>query len=333
MVKMGKLYHEEIKERFLSTYDNEQTRQTIRNVFFNTELIESVLNKDIYDFSLEELGKAIENTRPFNANVARSNGRFLSQYISWAIEPPERLRKNTINPLKGVLPEWYDNFVDKSRKIHYSFNEFLELLEDPSLHNNQDKALLFTLFEGISGEQFSQIRDLQESDIDFENKTVYIKERDYTMQVSDECIKYLEKACNEKTYYNFNSKTNDFNERDLLNSPFVFKTTRSPRSSEGQPVGMSMLYTRMHTIKDLLGIEILTPNSLRQSGMIYESVKQFEQHGVIRYEQFAVVGEKYDYSKIFTDQYEYYNTHLMTDFINQENIKDLYNIDVIIQKR
>jgi integrase len=333
MVKMGKLYNEEIKERFLSTYENTQTQQTIRNVFFNTELIESVLNKDIYDFSLEELGKAIENTRPFNANVARSNGRFLSQYISWSIEPPERLRKNTINPLKGVLPEWYDNFVDKTRKIHYSFNEFLELLEDPSLHNNQDKALLFLLFEGVSGEQFSQIRDLQESDIDFENKTVYIKERDYTMKVSDECIKYLEKACNEKTYYNFNQKTDSFNERELLISPFVFKTTRSPRSSEGQPVGMSMLYTRMHTIKNLLQIDTLTPNTIKQSGVIWYCLQESKKDGVLGYDQFAKVGEKYDLSKISNNGYEYFNTFLLREYVKESTIKDLYGIDVIIQKR
>jgi integrase len=328
---MSKLYNEEIKERFLSNYDNEQTQTTIRNVFSKTELVESVLEKDLYEMNLTELGKCVENTNPFNRNVARSTGRFISQYLTFCIE--QGYRNTNINPLKGVNDEFYDKYVDQSRKIHYSFSEFLELIEDPNLLNNQDKALLFVLLEGISGEQFSQIRDLKESDIDFENKTVYIKERDYTMQVSDECIKYLEKACNEKTYYNFNSKTNEFNERELLPSPFVFKTTKSPRSSEGQPVGMSMLYTRMHTIKDLLQAEVLTPNSIKQSGVLWYCLQEFQKDGVLGYEQFAKVGEKYDLSKISNNGYEYFNTFLLREYVTETAFKELYNIDVIIQKR
>jgi hypothetical protein len=83
---MSKLYNEEIKEQYLLQYDNEQTQKTIRNVFQNTALIEEILDKDLYEFSLEELGKAISNTNPASKNVARSNGRFISSYISWSIE-------------------------------------------------------------------------------------------------------------------------------------------------------------------------------------------------------------------------------------------------------
>src|SRR5205085_10531876 len=163
---MGKLYNEETKERFLSTYENEQTQTTIRNVFFKTELVESVLEKDLYDFTVEELGKAIENTNPHTANVARSNGRFLSQYISWAIE--SRLRKNALNPLKGVVPDWYDRFIDKNKKIHYSIKEFIDLLEQ--IDNGQDQAFLFMIWEGVMGERFSQLQELTYDDVNKDNK-------------------------------------------------------------------------------------------------------------------------------------------------------------------
>lgn len=328
---MSKLYKEETKERFLSTYENESTQTTIRNVFAKTELVESVLEKDLYEMNLTELGKCIENTNPYNLNVAKSTGRFISQYLTWAIE--NGYRESNINPLKGIDDEFYDKYVDKSKKIHFSFSEFLDLLEDPNLYNAQDKAFLFLMFEGLMGEQFSQIRDIKESDVDFENKTVYIKEHDYIMKVSDECIKYLEKACNEKTYYNWNPKTKEFNERELLPSPYILKTTKSPRASEGQPIGMSLLYRRLHDLKELLNLQYLTPNAIKQSGMIKMTVDIYNEEGVIGYEQLAKVGEKYGFSKLVNNGYEYYNTYLMKEFINESNIKDLYNIDVIIQKR
>jgi integrase len=328
---MSKLYNGEIKERFLSNYDNEQTQATIRNVFAKTELVESVLEKDLYEMNLTELGKCIENTNPYNKNVAKSTGRFISQYLTFCTE--NGYRNSNINPLKGVDDEFYDKYVDKSKKIHFSFNEFLELLEDPILHNAQDKSFLFLIFEGLLGEQFSELRELKISDIDFENKTVYIKERGQKVEISDECIKYLEKTINEKTYYNYNPKTKDFNERELLQSVYVFKTTKSPRATEGQMVGMSMLYTRIHALKEILDLEYFTPNAIKQSGMIKMAVDIFKEEGVLGYDQLAKIGEKYNFSKLDNNGYSYYNTYLMKEFINEENIKELYGIDVVIQKR
>jgi integrase len=328
---MGKLYNEETKEKFLSTYENEQTQTTIRNVFFKTELVESVLEKDLYDFTVEELGKAIENTNPHTANVARSNGRFLSQYISWAIE--SRLRKNALNPLKGVVPDWYDRFIDKNKKIHYSFKEFIDLLEQ--IDNGQDQAFLFMIWEGVMGERFSQLQELTYDDVNKDNKTVYIKERDTHISVSDECIKYIEKAYNEKTYYQYNKNTKEFVEKDLLPSNYIFKNVKSPRATEGQMVGMGVFYNRLHIMKEQLDLEYLTPMAIKQSGMIYEAIKQYEKDNVLAYDQLAEVGKKYDYSTILNQNTgePYFNTYLMKEFVNENNIKELYDIDLEIKLR
>jgi hypothetical protein len=96
---------------------------------------------------------------------------------------------------------------------------------------------------------------------------------------------------------------------------------------------MSMLYTRMHTIKDLLQAEVLTPNSIKQSGVLWYCLQEFQKDGVLGYEQFAKVGEKYDLSKISNNGYEYFNTFLLREYVTETAFKELYNIDVIIQKR
>lgn len=329
---MNKLYNEEIKERFLTEqYENEATRITIRNVFYKTELIESVLDKDLFECTLEELGKCIENTNPHTNNVARSNGRFISQYISWAIE--QRLRKNTINPLKGVLPEFYDKFVDHSRKIHYSIGELIDLLENEVIYNQQDKSLLFLMFEGVIGEQFSQLRELKYSDIDFENKTVFVKERDYYVPVHEKCIEYLERTRDEKTYYQYNNNTKEFAEKLLLESDYVFRNIQSPRGVPSESVKQNVIYKRIHTIKELLGLHIMTPNSLKQSGMIFYSVQEYLKAGELGYDQLAVVCQKYDYSTITSGDYTYFNTHLLREFVSESNIKDLYDLDLVIDRR
>jgi integrase len=326
---MSNLYNEETKERFLSQYDNEATQKTIRNVFQNTFIIENTLEKDLFEQNLTELGKSIGNVNPHTNNVARSTGRFISNYISWAIE--NGYRESNLNPLKGVDQEWYDKFVDRTRKIHYSFEEFLLLLED--VQNYQDKALLFLLWEGISGERFSQIQELQRNDINFDNNTVYVKERDYHVPVSKECIEILEKAINERTYYSYVSKSQEFKEKELLDSEFLIKNVKSPRTMTGSQISMAVVYNRFAAIKDYLNLEYLTPKALEQSGMIKMSIDVYEEEGILGYDQLAKVGEKYNYSKLNNNGYEYYNTYLMREFINEQNIKDLYDLDVEITKR
>jgi integrase len=328
---MSNIYNEEVKNRYLETYENEGTQTTIRNIFSKSATQEETLKKDLYNFSIDDLIDVFKNVSPKSLAVSMSAGRFIKSYISWCIT--NGYRDNNDNPLNGVDKEWYKNFVDRKLKIHYSFEEFIDLLEDKNMYNAQDKAFLFLMWEGVIGEQFSELRELKIPDIDFENKTIYVKERDQKVKVSDECIKFLEKTINEKTYYNYNPKTKDFNERGLLPSSYVFKTTKSPRSSEGQPVGMSMLYTRLHAFKEILNVDHLTPNALKQSGMLYQSYLIYLEEGKLGYDQLAKIGEKYNFSKLENNGYSYFNTYLMREFISSENLKDLYDVEVEISKR
>ncbi|MBL4951040.1 site-specific integrase [Neobacillus sp. YIM B02564] len=330
---MKELYNEELKEKFLSTYNNEPTQETIRNVFRKTYLIENTLEKDMFDMNLTQLGKCIENTNPSTSNAARANMRFISNYLTWCTE--NGYRKSNINPLKTIDVDWADQFIDKTKKIHFSYNEFINLLEDKIIMNYQDKALMMLMWNGIIGEEFSQLRDLKYTDINFDNHTIYVKERDYHVPVDKKTLYYLEKTNNEKTYYNYNQVTKEFNEKELLESPYVFKIVKSPRGEPNKPVGHNLIYRRIHILKELLELHYLTPQSIKQSGMIYESVQQYIMNGELGYKQFEVVGNKYDYSKITTidGKYEYYNTFLMKEFINPENIKELYNINLEIKIR
>jgi hypothetical protein len=114
----------------------------------------------------------------------------------------------------------------------------------------------------------------------------------------------------------------------------VFKSVKSPRSQEeNQPVSISAIYNRIHNIKDMSGIDHLTPNSLKQSGIIYYCKEIYLKEGVLGYDQFAKVCEKYDWSVIENNGYRYFNTFLLKEFVNTENIKELYNIDVEITKK
>jgi integrase len=191
------------------------------------------------------------------------------------------------------------------------------------------------MWEGIIGEQFNQIKELQYSDINWNDCSIYVKERNRHIKVDVKCIEYLEKARNENTYFQYNSSTQEFNEKELLNSNFVFKTIRSPRGLENEPIKTNVIYKRIHTFKELFNTDYLTPNSLKQSGMLYQAFLIHSRDNVLGYDQLAEIGEKYDYSTIMNPSSgkPYFNTFLMREFINVENLKDLYNIDAEIKIR
>jgi integrase len=322
---MSKLYNPEIKEKFLMTYDNEQSRKTLNNVFLKSELIESVLEKDLFSFNLNEIGKVIGNANPHSALVARSLGRFISQYINWAVP----YRNSNLNPLQGISTDWYDQFVDKTKKIHYSYDEFIELLENPSIMNAQDQAFLFLCFEGISGKQFIELREMQWKDVSIEENKIYIKQRDEFVSVLPECIKYLEKAHNQKIYYTYDSETKDYKEKEMLPSPYIFKNVKSGRTTPNTMVSMAVFYNRLNTLKtDILELEYLTSNALSQSGQIFYSKMLYEEYGKLDYEQFEIIGKKYNSSMIHSGDYHYYNTTLLKNYINESTLKELYDIDI-----
>lgn len=321
---MKSIYNKEIKERFLSTYDNEQTQNTIRNVFVKTYLTENTLEKDLFEQTLSEIGKSIENTNPHGSFVSRSIGRFISQYITWATE--NGLRQSNLNPLKGIEPSFYDKYVDKSKKIHYSIDEFHDLLEE--MQNGQDQAFLYLMYMGIIGNSFSQIKELQFSDVDWDNNTVYVKERDEKIPVTPECIKYLDKAYKQNTYYTFNQKSREYAERELLPSNYVFKNIKSPRSREYEQIGQSVLYSRLISLKSEFALDYLTPNALKQSGMLYYASELYKENGKLEYEEFEKIGDRYGLSKISANGHVYYNTTALKEYVSESNLKELYDIDI-----
>ena len=71
-------------------------------------------------------------------------------------------------------------------------------------NNEQDKLLLMLLFEGVNGKAQSEIRNLKKEDIDRNTNTLHLRcdtngKRD--LEVSEECMKLLDKAIKQKTFY------------------------------------------------------------------------------------------------------------------------------------
>jgi integrase len=321
---MDKLYNEDIKERYIEERfgDNEGSQKTIRNLFYKSEMVEDILQKDLYNFNLIEIGKVIQNMNPYSNNVAGAYFRTISRYISWAIG--KGLRDDNISPMKGIKSSWADQFVDHTKKVHFSYQELNDMVE--KLNSAQDIAFIWLMFEGVQGNKFSEIRKLNYSTVNWDTNELLLEDEDgskRTIKVSDQCMRYIENAYKTETTMGEKEK-----EIKLVRSDFIIRNVYSPRS-KAPDVSMTSLYNRMYRMKEKLNLSYFTGNGLRQSGMIWKAVQIYERDKSFgEYKQFEEIGLQFDYATVNSPSGEYFNTSLMREFINSEKIKELYDLDI-----
>ncbi|MEW5569693.1 phage lytic cycle repressor MrpR family protein [Rossellomorea marisflavi] len=326
-----KMYNSDVKEEFLNTYDNEGTKNTIRYVFLASRLNEVPLGKDLYDFSKEEIGKVIAETKPKSTAIARTKAIFINQYISWAIS--NNYRKNAINPLqKEANEEWLKSFVDPNLKQFISLNDLHEM--ESQLINYQDIAVLRLLFEGVYGQASSEIRNLKFEDINQSSGEIRLyddKKGERKITVSQSTLDILNKAYDQKIYQNNNGETTRQKETDLLDNEYVVRPTKRGRVIEGR-VSQTVVMKRIKMISELFDMEDMTPKSITRSGMIYMAYRLLKESGKkeLTKDIFEAVGDRFNLTKIHqvssinNQEYSYHNRTVMSEFINEDNIKKLY---------
>jgi hypothetical protein len=338
---MSELYNPEFKEQFLSKYP-EQTQKTYANMFSKATSAEKLLEKDLYEFNLNEIAKVIKNANPKTTGVAKSIGRYISTYINFALFKGKI--PNRDNELKAVPSEWYEQFVDKTKKLHFSYDELFEPVNGilDKLRNAQDQAFIALMFEGVLGQSFVELQLLHYNHINWNTNEIQIHDDNgfnRTITVSDQVMKYVENAYKQPTYFTYVPDTDEFNERELMHTDFVFRNTKSPRVVQGEPVSQAVFYNRIKNIKGEIvnDFDYITPNAIRQSGMIKmavdlikDKIERGEEPKITYQDVWKKIGEKFNFATFDNNGQIYFNTNLLKESVNESTIKSLYNLDVII---
>ena len=330
--EMG-MYNEERKRAFLEEqYPSESSRDILAYLFYKSRITEEELNKDLHDFSRDELINFFHNLDPKNETSARTNGSVIYSYINWASE--NRYRVVTDNPLLGIPSSWYDQFIGE-RKLYISKDKLDEIVRPDCIVNAQDSAILQLLFEGVSGTRLSELLNLKQGDIDWDNNLLHLVDdkygkREKPLKVSDKCMELLKKAIDEETYFSKNGTVEGKkSEISLVKNVYVLRNIKVGGYSvdKGNP---SLVYRRMDMIQEFVdtGLENFTTKTITKSGMIYEGYRLFLEDGELGSEQLSRIAEKFGVRKIKVGEYEYYNTSILGKFINRENILELYGVDI-----
>ena len=255
------VYNQKDKEWFLSEINLEQyPERWWERVFEKSRLLESKYDKDLYGFAtiqIQEFYKllnlSLESLIVLNANLVK--------YGNWALA--NNLLADGQNHFTEFDTKLLNRCVSKAALFQsvLTLDKFKDMLR--KLDNYQDKFIYYCLFEGIKGQEFSDVTNLKLEDIDQDSKTVKLYSN-RTIKVPQDFIDISIEADRETLYYS------TIRTIRLVPSEYIYK------SKEGVTVD-----DRARSIRRVFnrGVESkrISANNVFQSGLIYYLNKRAEE--------------------------------------------------------
>jgi integrase len=254
------IYQEDIKNDYL-IYTNKSYEKASLNVFRVSYSLEEKYKKDLYEFNLEEISELMQELEIKTKASARNRFGMISHYISYNL----RLKRVNQNPLFKVSSRWCEQFVDSNRKI-ISENELVEYLKE--IKNPQDKVVFLLLFEGVKGDDFSEILGLKKNDIDWETNTLNVVDSatgPRHVKVSDKCMCLIKEAIDQ--IYPVGIEGNNY-QKKYIDSEYVIKNRGGNASTRTETI----IHSKIKLLKEVSKNYDLTAYVLRYSGMARKAI-------------------------------------------------------------
>jgi integrase len=322
------IYNETMKYDFLrnmidSKTITEETSKNYLRIFGITSSKEKALNKDLNQFTLEELETILYAFKAKTRNTIETYARIISSYLNWSVQH----NKSMHNPLAELKPDDFEKYITNEEQ--YFTEKQLRRWEDRCT-NYQDAVIIRLLFMGVSGKQMSEIRNLKKKDVDIDNrrlrlintlqadkKGVPIKFTERYLDIDERTLELIEGAMGENIYAKRNGEMEQIDNirpyTDLVQNDYVVRASITKTENWNTPVDKFVIYRRIDSIANSLGIEDLTAKFIQRSGMIYHARK------LVQDNNFSL-----DDLKIVADRFNIKSYHNLKGFLTIDNILKTY---------
>lgn len=218
------MFNQQLKNRFLAQY-NEDSAKVYRNSLMKIDEIETQYNKDIFNFTYEELDEALQGITSKTQNGMFRIVSAIRQYMEWANQEGFVKSKMvyskllTVSKLNDFI--WDDGFL----KTLITRDELFLFCD--KIENAIDKAIIVLAFEGIDGMGHYEMRSLKKTDVDFDsgiiNITTFNKTNRTVVLKDKRSLDVLQEAINQKAI-----RTNGKNSiRELVETQYILRKSES----------------------------------------------------------------------------------------------------------
>lgn len=251
------MFNKERKEAFIEYSKSVIVRNTnvLATRFMHTADYERALNKDLSEFSYEEISEMFKSITGLGANALSNLRSTCAQYTAWCMESqlapigPNLYRRFDIKTLEALSSK-KDN--EKCIVSEEMLDEWCKKLRNPS-----EAFVLRGIYEGIAGPGFRELADLTINDI---NGNVLSLSTGRTLVVSDKLIQLARRAYETEELITLSGRSVLLEENDRI--------LRRRNNTKGDPNCYELVDKRFADALDYLEVKGIRKKFLALSGEI-----------------------------------------------------------------
>lgn len=273
------MYNENDKKRFIEEREKEvdtNIKAKLLNVFNKSELYESLIGKDLYNFSTYEIIDFYKSINVASLEYLGVINSHLKIYAQWANSQNlvSDCQNHFLELKDDVLASCLNNYKNDLSIINKKqIDELINRVANP-----RDAFCMLCLFEGMKGNNYSEILELKISDFDND----IISFGDKKVKPSIQLKRLANKAEEERKYYAVSKLENK--PVNLIYSKYIVKDFPNAKSFDLFSKGRR-LYKALIRNFEALGFSKIKPNDLYESGRIH-MIKKLMQENNIGFEEF-----------------------------------------------
>ena len=315
--------YEQMKNTYINEiYKNNNSKITVYNLYRKNILNwEKILNKDLIYFTVQELDSLISSLPSSSIHIKSGVYSLISQYLDWAISK-KFISMNNIKALDRKLYCEISQKLASSRLISEErLWELIKLSETKSDIQNAVPIIL-AYFGCNCGNNLEGMRNLKMSDIDFENKVVYMRLEGSLISVipvNEDFLDFIEKT-----------HTDASMGQEYVDDDLIIKRTKNTR---GDIVSENGVYQRCYEFYNSLGIKKISLNDLLKSRKIALLLCIRERHYLTSLDFQAICSIfKPNCSRGIYDSLQKYYEQATGDIVKKANSKEEELMDINLEE-
>jgi hypothetical protein len=276
------MYNIDRKQRFIvENYPNEGTQANIKRVFDKTEVLEEQYSADLDRFNRNQIIEVLGILDSATVESLNKDFTIIKKYKKWsAAEGYSVFDSSSISLYRQDMQKYVNKHANVNQYIS-NRKEFYELLRQ--VYNPQEKVIPVLLYEGVSGKNFEEIKNLKSADCLLAPGTIRVTRDDGTIRLLNDIDKrsmdVIMDAINQTEYHRSNGEAKGKTAILQLNeTPYVLRTIFR-KDAESEKISTVTLDTRIRLVKKWTGLYWINAKNIFFSGM-FDRLQSMEANGV-----------------------------------------------------
>lgn len=269
------MYNETFKKRYLdeNEYRNSNIRNYMETQFGKVEHFEESLGKDAYDFTTKEIITYYKLRCSTSLETLMVLNNQFAAYTQFALA--NNLVADAQNHYEEIDNEALYECINRElfEKNIYTREQINRVADQTA--NACEAYILYAFFEGICGEQFSDIANLTKEN--FVGNRVHLPSGK-VLTVSDELLEKMRIAADEYMCTTYCADGSLGIDKYKADDPKIIKEKRNVYTT-GAHADRIRVYNRLAKISDVYGLPGITSKSLMESGRIDMIKKLMKEDG------------------------------------------------------